>query len=150
AGDLQHAARPRKNAGQSVEDRPAIPQRGGGVATVVRGSGHPGMVGGEATGRQALRRRKDRLSARVAPPVGAVIGKTMINRIKAFLSGRDTESTTAGRYDRSDLQVAAAALLVEAARMDATIAPAERETIKRLIRERFSLSAEEAADLVAY
>ena len=74
----------------------------------------------------------------------------MINRFKAFLSGRDTDSTTAGRYDRSDLQVAAAALLVEAARMDATIAPAERETIKRLIRERFSLSAEEAADLVAH
>lgn len=74
----------------------------------------------------------------------------MINRIKSFLAGRDADSATAGRDDRGDLKVAAAALLVEAARMDATVATAERETIKRLIRERFSLSVEEAEDLVAH
>lgn len=73
----------------------------------------------------------------------------MINRIKAFLAGRGAGPATADRYDRDDLTVAAAALLVEAARMDTVVDSEERETIKRLVRDQFSLSAEEAEDLVA-
>ena len=54
----------------------------------------------------------------------------MIGRIKAFL----TKPATAGRHGADELQVAAAALLVEAARMDQRIDAAERRTIERLVR----------------
>ncbi|WP_162913409.1 TerB family tellurite resistance protein [Rhodospirillaceae bacterium SYSU D60014] len=72
----------------------------------------------------------------------------MINRIKAFLTERGAASP-AGRHDRDELEVAAACLLVEAARMDSTVGAMERDTITRLVSERFSLNAEEANDLVS-
>ena len=45
-------------------------------------------------------------------------------------------------------QVAAAALMVEAARMDSSFRPDERARIEQLVQERFGLSREEAVDLV--
>lgn len=69
----------------------------------------------------------------------------MIDRIKAFL----TKPATAGRHGADELQVAAAALLVEAARLDDRIDAAERRTIERLVRERFGLRREEADALIA-
>lgn len=45
-------------------------------------------------------------------------------------------------------QLAAAALLVEAARRDEQFTVGEREAIKKIITEHFTLSAEEAADLL--
>lgn len=74
----------------------------------------------------------------------------MINRIKTFLTERGGAPTTARRHDRDELKVAAACLLVEAARMDSTIGAVERKTITRLVSERFSLNAEEADDLVSH
>ncbi|MGH6904257.1 MAG: TerB family tellurite resistance protein, partial [Geminicoccaceae bacterium] len=46
-------------------------------------------------------------------------------------------------------QLAAAALMVEAATMDSAFDAAERARIGELIRERFALGADEAADLIA-
>lgn len=46
-------------------------------------------------------------------------------------------------------QLAAAALLVEAARRDNEFTEGERDSIKRVVTEHFSLSGEEAADLLA-
>lgn len=50
--------------------------------------------------------------------------------------------------DQDTLQVAAAALLVEAAMMDETFDDSERATIERLLTERFDLAAGEVAALV--
>ena len=72
----------------------------------------------------------------------------MIGRIKAFLA-RPAAARAAGRHGADELQVAAAALLVEAARMDQRIDAAERRTIERLVRERFGLRREEADELIA-
>ena len=46
-------------------------------------------------------------------------------------------------------QLAAAALLVEAARRDNEFTEGEKDSIKRIVTEHFSLSGEEAADLLA-
>ena len=53
------------------------------------------------------------------------------------------------RHDTDELQLAAAALLVEAARMDGDVADAELDTIHMLLRERFALSDAEASALLA-
>lgn len=71
----------------------------------------------------------------------------MIERLKALLTGKTDAGVAAGR-DRDTLQVAAAALLVEAAMMDETFDGSERVAIERLLTERFDLSAGEVASLV--
>ncbi len=74
----------------------------------------------------------------------------MINRIKSFLAGGGEagggESGAAEAF--SDIQVAAAALLVEAAFMDEEFGEAERRTVATAVRERFGLNEEEAASLI--
>lgn len=74
----------------------------------------------------------------------------MLNRIAAFLSGLDGKAESRGAStSEEDLTLAAAALLVEAARMDDGIDAQERARIVELVRWRFSLSEAEAATLVA-
>ncbi|SMH60729.1 tellurite resistance TerB family protein [Azospirillum agricola] len=68
----------------------------------------------------------------------------MLNRIKAFFETREPPER-----DEDALQAAAAALLVEAARTDDTIAESERERILAVTRQRFGLSEEEAQDLLS-
>lgn len=69
----------------------------------------------------------------------------MIDRILQLLGGPDVRAA----IDRPDgLQVAVAALLVEAARMDDHFDEAERRTIERLLAERFALSVDEAKKLL--
>jgi uncharacterized tellurite resistance protein B-like protein len=73
----------------------------------------------------------------------------MINRIKTLLSGsagpaRDAEPG----HSFADLQVAAAALLVEAAEMDANFDAAERTKILEFVRARFELTEAEAQSLL--
>lgn len=69
----------------------------------------------------------------------------MLDQILRLLSGDD--STALG--DRpDDLQIAVAALLVEAARMDDRFSATERATIERLLAARFTLSAVETARLL--
>lgn len=73
----------------------------------------------------------------------------MIDRIKALLSGAGGQHPAgASRRGFADLQVAAAALLVEAARMDTDFDAAERTKILDLVRTRFELTEAEAQSLL--
>lgn len=63
----------------------------------------------------------------------------MIKRIKALLLEQG-ESTIGATQDADDLQVATAALLVEAALMDDQFDAEERSTIIQLLKARFELS----------
>ncbi len=73
----------------------------------------------------------------------------MINRIKRLLSGSGGQAPDApARHSFADLQIAAAALLVEAAQMDANFDVAERTKILDLVRARFELTEAEAQSLL--
>ncbi len=69
----------------------------------------------------------------------------MIDRVLDFLSGR-----RAPEFAKSsdDLEVAVAALLIEAARMDDQFDAAERATIERVLAEKFNLAPDAVHDLV--
>lgn len=70
----------------------------------------------------------------------------MIERIAGLL--RRLEAGPQVPHSAADMELAACALLVEAASMDGTFAPEERATIERLIGARFGLDAGAAAGLV--
>lgn len=69
----------------------------------------------------------------------------MLDRIKKFLTGIGTEPV---KTANNSLQIAVAALLAEAARMDDQFDASERAVIKGLLMGRFHLSAEAAESLV--
>jgi uncharacterized tellurite resistance protein B-like protein len=72
----------------------------------------------------------------------------MLDRLRRLLAGRAPEAQpTAHSFE--ERQLAAAALMVEAATMDSAFDAAERARIGELIRERFALGVDEAADLIA-
>ena len=73
----------------------------------------------------------------------------MINRVLDFLAGRDAPSLGRTAAKADDLELAVAALLIEAARMDNDFDAAERATIERLLSEKFKLAATEAHNLIA-
>lgn len=73
----------------------------------------------------------------------------MIKRIRALLSGDDLSATAAAPRESDDLQVAAAALLVEAALMDDRFEASERDKITELLKARFELSDADAETLLA-
>ena len=70
----------------------------------------------------------------------------MLDRLMNFLSGAEAPSTQAGP---DELQLAVAALLVEAARMDDNFDTGERGAIERLLAARFDLAPEVVHTLVA-
>lgn len=73
----------------------------------------------------------------------------MLNRIKAFIAdieGRSQDDAARGKAD--ELQIAAAALLIEAAEMDDRLLESELAKIKDLVKQRFALSDEEAETLL--
>ena len=70
----------------------------------------------------------------------------MLNKIKELFAPKAGGAKDAPVRDR--LHLAAAALLVEAAATDAEYGADEREAIERLCRDRFSLDADDAAELV--
>jgi uncharacterized tellurite resistance protein B-like protein len=73
----------------------------------------------------------------------------MINRIKALLSASAGPSAAAlPRHSFADLQVAAAALLIEVAQMDANFSASEQAKILDLVRTRFELTELEAKSLL--
>lgn len=73
----------------------------------------------------------------------------MLDRIMRFLRDGTAGPAAGGDVRPVDrLHLAAAALLVEAARMDDTIGPAERQRIGELVRWRFDLDEAEAAALI--
>ncbi len=74
----------------------------------------------------------------------------MINRIKALLrAGTGPASERPPHHGHEEIQLAAAALLVEAAWLDETFDADERAGIGAILRRRFGLSEEEAETLVA-
>lgn len=70
----------------------------------------------------------------------------MITRLRKLLTGGDTPSP--GRRAVDELRLAAAALMVEAGRMDGEIGAPERETIGKLLRRHFGLDEDEVAELM--
>jgi uncharacterized tellurite resistance protein B-like protein len=69
----------------------------------------------------------------------------MIDRMLDFLTGRKAPT----HLDRPDeLELAVAALLIEAARMDDQFDAAERATIERVLEDRFDLSREDVRSLM--
>lgn len=74
----------------------------------------------------------------------------MLNKIRAFFAEEwDRRGDGAVRHPIDELQLAAATLLVEAARMDDAIDEGERRRIVDLVRRRFGLSAEEGEALLS-
>jgi uncharacterized tellurite resistance protein B-like protein len=71
----------------------------------------------------------------------------MLDRLKQLF--QPEASRPSGPHGFDQLQLAAAALMVEAATMDSKFDTGERDRIGQLIQDRFALSAEEATDLVA-
>lgn len=73
----------------------------------------------------------------------------MIERLKALLEGVGGHGTDAARSSAHDeLEIASAALLVEAALMDGHFGPDERAAIQGSLRTRFGLEAREADLLI--
>lgn len=73
----------------------------------------------------------------------------MIGRLKALFAEVAVGEDNIRQHQADELQLAAAALLVEAGRMDNNLDDAERETIARLLRGRFTLSQAESEELMA-
>jgi uncharacterized tellurite resistance protein B-like protein len=69
----------------------------------------------------------------------------LIDRVLDFVTGRQPPAATS--FDER-LEIAVAALMVEAARMDNTFDDAERRTIERLLAVKFHLAPDEAHRLV--
>jgi uncharacterized tellurite resistance protein B-like protein len=69
----------------------------------------------------------------------------MLATLRRFLSGQAPAAVNA----KDDLQVAVAALLIEAAKMDAMFDGIERAAIKRILADRFDLSGEATEALIA-
>jgi uncharacterized tellurite resistance protein B-like protein len=79
-----------------------------------------------------------------------MIRNCVINRFKAlFLDRRGGPAVPGRRHGADELQIAAAALLVEAAQMDDDFAAAERAKVLELVTERFALNREESESLLA-
>jgi uncharacterized tellurite resistance protein B-like protein len=74
-----------------------------------------------------------------------MIRRTMLDEIKAWLEG-GAKSQARGSTD--EVQLAAAALLVECAHIDDELDPRERAVIDRILERRFKLSAAAARQLV--
>jgi uncharacterized tellurite resistance protein B-like protein len=78
-----------------------------------------------------------------------VIRIRVINRFKALFGDRGgAPEAERGRHSGTELQIAAAALMVEAALMDDEFDPGERTRILGLVGERFGLSREESESIV--
>lgn len=72
----------------------------------------------------------------------------MIKGIKALLLGGTMLDPAQDRVESDELQVAAAALLVEAAMMDAHFDESEQATIEALLKRRFALGEDEMQALL--
>jgi len=77
-----------------------------------------------------------------------MLGSFMINRIKALFADKGHLSgPEAEHHSHGELQLAAAALLVEAATLDGHYGETEQAAIDKLLREKFTLRDEEARSL---
>ena len=73
----------------------------------------------------------------------------MLERLRQLFSAGPEDGTPGRRHSFEERQLAAAALLVEAASMDSQFDAAERTKIGQLLQSRFGLPAEEADELLA-
>jgi uncharacterized tellurite resistance protein B-like protein len=73
----------------------------------------------------------------------------MFDRLKRLLSAASPAGGRGRARSFEEKQLAAAALMVEAARLDDDFDADERARIERLLQDRFSLSAAEAGELLA-
>ncbi len=73
----------------------------------------------------------------------------MLNRIKSFLAAGFQGADTPTEDGLEPHKVAAAVLMIEAARMDASYGQAERDTIARVLTDQFGLTVEETEGLLA-
>jgi uncharacterized tellurite resistance protein B-like protein len=72
----------------------------------------------------------------------------MLDRLLALFGGATDVSERGERQGIDDLHLAAAALMVEAARLDGRFDETERETIHRALCGRFGLAAADAEELI--
>ncbi len=73
----------------------------------------------------------------------------MLGRLKNFLQDRKGRAAAGdGRHSTGELQLAAAALMVEAAQIDDCFDEVERARVGALLRERFELDAGDAESLI--
>ena len=73
----------------------------------------------------------------------------MINRVKALFADRSgAPEARAERHSHEELQIAAAALMVEAAQLDDVFDARERTKIRELVVARFELTSEEGENLI--
>ena len=73
----------------------------------------------------------------------------MLARFKRFLDQYEVPKTELPPHSADDRQLACAALLVEAARLDEHFGPKERARVHELLKDRFGLGDDEAAALTA-
>lgn len=71
----------------------------------------------------------------------------MIERLKSLLFDREKTQAT-GLKGQEDLHVAAAALMLEAAHLDGSLDPVEKERIQHIVSKRFDLSTEDTAAII--
>ena len=86
---------------------------------------------------------------RVAPDAAVVLGKKMIDSIREWISGGRLDGREQACRQQDELQLALAALLIEAACSDNHFDAAERSAIRRLIERRFNLSHADSYRLLA-
>lgn len=73
----------------------------------------------------------------------------MLAKVRTFLLQRAGQAEAAdGRHSHDELQLAAAALMVEAARLDGSIDETEHARMSAILRQRFELDDEEARLLI--
>jgi len=73
----------------------------------------------------------------------------VFNRVKALFADRSgAPEALADRHSREELQIAAAALMVEAAQLDDAFDARERAKIRELVAARFQLTPEEVENLI--
>lgn len=73
----------------------------------------------------------------------------MLAHVKAFLQDRQGRARSSdGRHSDEELRLAAAALLIEAARLDGKFDPKERARVAAVLQTRFTLDAAEVSSLI--
>src|SRR6478609_1018349 len=72
----------------------------------------------------------------------------MLDSLRKLLTGLTGEAGDTRRFEDNDYRLAAAALLVHVMQVDGNISDTERSKLQTLIETRFSLSADDAAELI--
>jgi uncharacterized tellurite resistance protein B-like protein len=72
----------------------------------------------------------------------------MLDSLRKLLTGLTGEAGDTRRFEDNDYRLAAAALLVHVMQVDGNISDTERSKLQTLIETRFSLPADDAAELI--